>query len=222
MQVSAVFGRLRPKFKKAEAEEDGARKENDILKSALAKARHDYDIASYNNGCLRTDLAKTKEELKTSRDALKSGQMELTTMKEELAATKENHKVIVDMNVDLVQRNEALVQKNEILVKTNKSMALQVNEFETREIRHMKERQKLEDEVQELRPFRDLGPPLTEDLRKQIREEYRTSEELNNEILDMCTEGYEICRSRCKKKLVKAKVDPTLLDSSDGDEDDED
>lgn len=138
----------------------------------------------------------------------------MNKLKEKLETTEATHRITVSTNVDLVRRNEVLVGKNEIMVKTNKSLALQVNEFEARDLRHLKERAKLEEELRELRVLRDLGPPLTEDLRREVQQDYRKSAELNEEIVQMFSDGYDECRSKDKARLVTAKVNPTILDSS--------
>lgn len=200
MQANAVFGHFRPKYKEAETEENATRRENAILKSTLNKERSDHGTALFNNECLQKDLNKLKEKMETA---------------------EATHRTITDMNAYLVHRNEILVEKNEILVKTNKILTLQVNEFETRELRNLKERAKLEEELRELRTPKDLGLPLTEDLRKEIQQDYRKSAKLNEEIVQMFSDGYDECRSKDKAKLVtaSAKVDPAILDSSEDEAD---
>lgn len=107
MQTNTVFGRLRPRYKEAEAEEDAARRENAILNSALARERSQHGDTLLTNEGLRKDLARIKEELET---------------------TKANQRATVDMNVDLVQKNEALRNKNGELASTNLSLTKQVDE----------------------------------------------------------------------------------------------
>lgn len=200
VQANAVFGRLGPKSVGAEAEEEAIKRENTILKSALARERTQREGLLHTNEGLRNELAQTKEEVKASR--------------EELRLSKANHEEIVKMNADLVQRNELRMKKVEELKASNKILAKSIGKLESQDILHLKRRQKLEEEIRELRALRDLGPPLTEDLRKQVCEEYRRSDEISSEIMKIHSESYELCRSRGKEKLIAVNVDPSLLDSS--------
>lgn len=79
----------------------------------------------------------------------------------------------------------------------------------------MIKRRKLQEK---LKALEELGPPLTEELRIQIQEDYRKSATLNEEVALIFSEGYEVCRSKGKEKLVAANLDPKILDSSDGED----
>lgn len=209
MQANAVFGRLRPRHVNAEAEEEAMRRENNMLKASLARERSEYKSVLHTNEGLRKELAHTKEGLRESND-------ELESTKGELKETKASQQSLTDMNVDLVGENLALKTKNEELVTAHRSLAIQLDEVQTKARDDKKtqraKRRKLHGKIKALK---ERGPPLTEELRRQIQTDYRTSDELNAEILKVYSEGYEVCRDRGKEKLVAAQLDPALLDSED-------
>lgn len=177
----------------------------------MARERSQHGDVLHTNEGLRKELDQTKEDLKTSNNELKSN-------KEELKATKISEQKLADMNVDFVEENEALKANNEELVTANQNLVKQVNDLQVKaredKERHSAKRRKLR---HKLKALEERGPPLTEELHKQIQTEYWASDELNVEILKVYSEGYEVCRSRGKEKLIAAKVDSALLDSENED-----
>lgn len=210
-KANAVFGRLLARYQEVEAKEDTARQENIVLKSALARERSQHGDVLHTNASLQKELDQIKEYLKTSDNELKSN-------KEELKATKISERKLADMNVGFVEENEALKANNEELVTANQNLVKQVHDLQVKaredKERHSAKRRKLR---HKLKALEERGPPLTEELRKHIQTEYRASDELNVEILRVYSEGYEVCRSRGKEKLIAAKIDPALLNSEDED-----
>lgn len=62
---------------------------------------------------------------------------------------------------------------------------------------------------------------MTEELRNQIRQDSRKSEELSVKIIQMYAEGYEHARNKDKDKLTVAKLDVLVVDSSEDEFEDE-
>lgn len=140
---------------------------------------------------------------------------ELKICKEDLKQTKASQQEMTSLNVELDTQNHALKLRNEELCIANQSLAIQVDNLQE-EARAGKDKNlNIRLELQgKLEAFQALGPPLTEELREQIYDEYRKSNELNEKVVQMFSDGYYDCRRKDKAKLVAIEADPTILDSS--------
>lgn len=206
MQANAVFGRLRPRHINAESDEETLKREINMLKATLTREREEHESVFQANKELQRELAQTKGDLKDTYDVLSS-------TREKLKTSKASKQKLADMNVHFVAETEALKNKNEKIVATHRDLSAQLNEVQekARDDRkaHKAKRRKFHGEIKALQ---ERDPPLTEEVRKQIQEDYRTSDELGAEIMKVYYEGFEDCRGQCKEKLVAAQLDPVLLD----------
>ena len=140
---------------------------------------------------------------------------ELKICQEDLKKTKTSLQEMTSLNVDLDTQNHALRLRNEELCIANQSLAIQVDNLQAEARADKETNLNIRLELQgKLEAWQALGPPLTEELRKQIYDEFRNSDELNQKVIKMFSDGYYDCRRKDKAKLVTIEADPTILDSS--------
>lgn len=63
--------------------------------------------------------------------------------------------------------------------------------------------------------YRELVPPLTEEVRQGIIREYQSSSELENEVVEQFDLSYQDARTKDKATMQARNLDSTILDSSD-------
>lgn len=190
-QASAITARLRHHVNQIEEKEEEQEAEITRLKSSLHAATADLKIekdrhAEASNQC--ESLRAEVEKLK--EEAVESDQRQRLLTEQQNEMKKELGKLTVD-NQSVYRKLESVEMKLKMIIE---------------------ERDKLQKDFFD---YKNLGPPLTEEIKQQIRQEYRTSPELTEEVLQQFNLGYQSAREKDKETMVAYHLNGAILDSSD-------